>query len=1461
MNPTPTREESLFQVAAALPAVDRAAFLDQECAANAPLRERLDALLAAHEQWDEALDDRDEANRPTVNVALPDLVDTVHGQTIGHYKLLEKIGEGGCGVVYVAEQTEPVRRRVALKIIKLGMDTREVIARFEAERQALALMDHPNIAKVLDAGTTETDSGSRGRESAQTSPRESRRRLTSAATIGGGRPFFVMELVRGIRITDYCERNQLRIRERLDLFIKVCQAIQHAHQKGIIHRDIKPSNILVTLHDGAPVPKVIDFGIAKATQGKLTDATVYTPLHQFIGTPAYMSPEQAEMSGLDIDTRSDIYSLGVLLYELLTGTTPFDAKELLASGIDAMRKIIREQEPVRPSTRLRQSTLAASPSSFPHANSSSQSQVANRKSQIDSDLDWIVMKCLEKDRARRYETANGLAADLQRHLHHEPVVARPPTAVYRFQRAFHRNRVIFVSSAAVALALILGLATATRQAMVARQAERMAQSEAAHSGQIARFLEEMLEAVEPSVALGHDTRLLRGILDRASDRLAGELPLEPEARESLRLTIGWTYFELGEFGKSEVMLTAALTGYQELFGDEHPEIARVLRALSALRMNQARFIEAESLMTEAVALQRTFLGEEHPQFASSLHNYAALLLELGRAKEAEACVREALALYRKRFGTENEDVADSLSGLAATLQAQGKVLEAESLMREALAMQRTLLANDHPSIALSLANLSAILLQERKLEEAEVTALEALALRTNLYGAEHPLVAHSLIGLAGVRQAQFRASEAESLLRQALAINQKILGNDHSSVALVLGNLAVLANDQGRAAEAERMFREALAVREHSFGKEHLRVADSLHGIASALHAQEQWPAAEEHCRAALEMRRRLLGHDHPDVAASLSGLAAILAVQGDLSQAEALLAESLEIFTKSFGEDSHRTIDGLTSLAAIHSRQGNVAAAEFMYRRLLMLSQDLFGEEAAETFEPRAQLAMLLVQQRRWNEIKELALPLTVSARNATSGESLSSADSLHCIGEALRDQGAPAEAEALFRAALAIRTQTLGVEDHHAAHLLVDIANVKLQLGDLDEADSLSREALARQHQLLGAEHVEVAYAMSIRGIVHLQRGQLEEAGAYMSEALTLQQRLLSPEHPQVLQSLNNLAALRLMEDRLADAERLTREALALARMNLGENHPRIAPMLSNLTKILNQQGRFAEAEALSCERLHALAGLAGTLTNASGISNAIDVLTRMLQRNPDDTGVFFVRGLLHGQQGRWAAATADLNTAAALFPELALLVLGPLYFETGDVDRFVSFRRETLARWVGVEDPETAAAAALVFSIQPWETGIGFASRMADLAVSHGVDPRQLAHFEFIKALAELRRGKLTEAVDWSTRSLARTEAGHATTVAAGAVLALARHKLNQPEAARTALAHAAKLAMTSLPNSDSGDLGPNWPRQLTAQILLREARSALESVESTARKNDTPDPRNHQEHHPRLAGQNL
>jgi eukaryotic-like serine/threonine-protein kinase len=455
MTNTKQQEEALFDAARNLSGpAPRRAFLDQACADDSALRTRLEALLAAETDAEKFFEEaapfgkpssRQSVSEPAVSNGAANPAEYAFaehpGSRIGPYKLLQRIGEGGGGVVYMAEQEKPVRRRVALKVIKLGMDTKSVIARFEAERQALAMMDHLNIARVLDASATET-----------------------------GRPYFVMELVRGVKITDYCDQNHLDTRQRLDLFIQICHAIQHAHQKGIIHRDIKPSNILVTLHDGVPVPKVIDFGIAKATDTRLTDKTLFTAYDQFVGTPAYMSPEQAEMSGLDVDTRSDIYSLGVLLYKLLTGKTPFDGKELVKSGLDEMRRTLREKEPQRPSTILTtlHGTELKATAEHRHA------EPPKLISLLRGDLDWIVMKALEKDRTRRYETANGLAMDIERYLNNEPVVARPPSRLYRFQKLVRRNKVVFAAAAAVMAALVAGTGTSTWLFLKEREARQRA---------------------------------------------------------------------------------------------------------------------------------------------------------------------------------------------------------------------------------------------------------------------------------------------------------------------------------------------------------------------------------------------------------------------------------------------------------------------------------------------------------------------------------------------------------------------------------------------------------------------------------------------------------------------------------------------------------------------------------------------------------------------------------------------------------------------------------------------------------------------------------------------------------------------------------------------------------------------------------------------------------------------------
>ncbi|HTE89133.1 MAG TPA: serine/threonine-protein kinase, partial [Terriglobales bacterium] len=766
-------------------------------------RLRVEALLLAYEHAGDFLG-RPAAGRPArAAQAFP--AGEKPGDRIGHYKLLQQIGEGGCGVVYMAEQEEPVRRRVALKIIKPGTDTNSVIARFEAERQALALMNHPNIAKVFDAGATEA-----------------------------GRPYFVMELVRGVKITEYCNQHSLTTEDRLRLFVQVCQAVQHAHQRGIIHRDIKPSNILVTQSlEGVAMPMVIDFGVAKATTDqRLTDKTVFTAFEMLIGTPAYMSPEQAALSSVDVDTRTDIYSLGVLLYELLTSSTPFETGELLKAGLDEIRRVIREQEPIRPSTRLSKMAEA----DLTTVAQQRRSEPPRLIHTIRGDLDWIAMKALEKDRTRRYETANGLALDVKRFLENEPVSARPPSKLYKFQKTVRRNRLLFIGIGVIATLLVVSLIVVSASLAHERQSQHEAK-------QVKQFLEEMFEGLDPNFVNGRDTALLRVILDKAAARVGKELTNQPGVEAELRSVIGTAYERTGQYPQAEEMQRAALKLFRKRFGRESPEAAASLNKLGLALIANGKMREAEQVNREALAIRRRRFGDENVDVATSKDNLAHACNANGKFTEAEALEREALATRQRLFGNESQEVMDSLRNLIIILGDTGKWAEAEATGREVLALRRKLLGSQHPSVAGALYDLAWAAAGNGKQKEAEALKQEGFALRQKVSD-NYADVAISLCYLGNRMRQRGNLEDAYSVLSAALSLQRKFVGNDHPDTLYTLGNLGLIYEAETNWSKAETVFREVLALRLKRPGNDDPRAKWEYGELCHALVAQRKYPEA-----------------------------------------------------------------------------------------------------------------------------------------------------------------------------------------------------------------------------------------------------------------------------------------------------------------------------------------------------------------------------------------------------------------------------------------------------------------------------------------------------------------------------------------------------------------------------------------------------------------------------------------
>jgi serine/threonine protein kinase/Tfp pilus assembly protein PilF len=751
---------------------------------------------------------------------------------IGPYHILAPVGQGGMGIVYKAEQRAPVRRIVALKLIKLGMDTHDVLARFETERQALAMMNHPNVAKVFDAGTTDR-----------------------------GRPYFVMEHVPGESITAFCDKHQLSISQRLELFIQACEAVQHAHHKAIIHRDLKPSNILVCIEEDRHVVKVIDFGVAKAIAQQLTERTLFTETGRLLGTPEYMSPEQADASDLDEDTRTDIYSLGVVLYELLAGALPFDAKTLRSAGFQEIQRVIREVDPPRPSTRL--STLGAGAAEVARRR---QTQIDALQRQLRGELEWIPLKAMRKDRTERYATAAELAQDIRNYLNERPLQAGPESPVYRMRKFLRRNKTGVAASAAMLFLLLAGITATTWQAIRATRAERSARAALAEverhkarveakqleSEAVVQFLtEHVLEGATPARLPDTAVRdtIVRVMLDPAAAAIGKSFAQTPMVESSVRATLAGCYRALGRPELGAPHAEWALERRRATLGNEHPATLEAINLMAAVMHDQGRFAEAEKFLVESLETGERVLGREHAETRRARASLGDVLMNQGRYAEAEPLQRLTLE-QDKRLGAAPRSIIASTQGLALTLMLTGQLDEAEVHFRDCHELARRELGERDPSTIVTINGLGQILERRGKLEESKAAYVEALA------------------------------------------ASREVLGEDHMTTLILANNIGSVLKKMGKNEEAERYYREVSTTMRRIFGEEHPNTLTAINNLGNVLFDQQRYEEAEPLLRESLEGRRKLLGDAHPLTVQAIYAAGRVLLMRNRHADAEPLFAE-----------------------------------------------------------------------------------------------------------------------------------------------------------------------------------------------------------------------------------------------------------------------------------------------------------------------------------------------------------------------------------------------------------------------------------------------------------------------------------------------------------------------------------------------------------------------------------------
>jgi len=1055
-------------------------------------------------------------------------------QQIGPYKLLQRIGAGGMGEVWVAEQAEPVKRRVALKLIKGGVGSKEIIARFEAERQALALMNHPNIARILDAGTTPD-----------------------------GQPYFAMELVQGKPLTTYCDENRLSIDERLELFADVCSGVQHAHQKGIIHRDLKPGNILVTVIDDKAVPKVIDFGLAKAMEStqRLTDQSLFTGIGQILGTLKYMSPEQASLDTIDIDTRTDIYALGVILYELLTGSTPLDDSSIKGQAAFKILEFIRDKEPVKPSSKLGSST----DEHISTITSQRKTDSVRLNRVLAGDLDWIVMKALEKDRTRRYESASGFAADIRRYLNSEPVIARPPSLNYRVKKFVRKNRVGVIAASLVMLVLVGGIVATSLAMFRALQAESLAEErlhEAEREKQIAET--RRLEAEQNlayaqkgneilgSVFTGLDPKseyftvaelrnALRDNLEKAVEQLEGSAIGDSLAVAEMQDTLGLSLLGLGQFSQAIKLFQQAVESRKTQLGLNHLSTITSMGNLAGGYREAGQLDKALSLFEEVLELSQAHLDADHFYRVSSLRNLASAYLEAGQLGKAMPMLEETLELSKIQFGADHSFTLGVMNNLAASYFDAGQMDQALPLWEEVYERRKVVLGSEHPETLNSMQNLAGGFLRNGQLDKALPMLEETLALKKSILGLDHPATLSSIITLASGLEANGQLDRALSLYEEGVESTKGKLGPDHHYTLAAMYGLAKGYRAAGDLDKAIPLLEETLMLSKANLGLDHPATLSSVGSLAASYRAVGDLDKALPLLEEMLTLRKKKFGPDHPDTISGMYNLGGAYLDAVQLDKAIPLLEATLERRTNQLGADHPDTLTSANRLAVAYGKAGQSEKALPLQQEVLKRMKQTLGPDHIITLNGQVNLAA------SYNEIGQL-------------------------------DKGLP-----LLEEAVGLMKEKLGPDHSQTLQSMNLLARGYRLAGQLDKEVSLLEEMLGLQKIKLGPEHANTLDSLFKLAVAYRALGQPDKSLPLLAELLEINKIQLGPDHPETWTSMFNLAMVYRSANRFDQSVPLFEEVLKLRASKFGRRHPDTQNTVATLGMSYKDVGRVDEAIVL--------------------------------------------------------------------------------------------------------------------------------------------------------------------------------------------------------------------------------------------------------------------------------------